>query len=117
MKTLKKLKEENKIFGKYAFGNFSPYRISFNNKEELRKFLGSSFTSEIERAFEIARETGVISPKKQKELESLGFRLCFRGFNSQSGDVFVYQDEHERWYMSIGVANVNNAGRGYEIEL
>jgi hypothetical protein len=117
MKTLEKLKEENKIFGKYAFGNFSPYRKYFAEKDRLKKFLGSSFTPEIARAFEIAHETGVMSPKKQKELESLGFRLCFRGFNSQSGDVFVYQDKHGRWYMSIGVANVNNAGRGYEIEL
>lgn len=117
MKTLKKFKEENKNYGKKSFGNFSPYRIGFNKIEKLKEFLGDSFTLEIKKAFNIARETGIMTVKKQKELESLGFLLCFRGFNSHSGDVFVYQDSSCRWFLSIGMANINKAGIGYEIEL
>lgn len=116
MKTLQEYKAENRICGTYK-KYFSPFRIGFTNLEELKKFLGENFTPEIKEAFGIAREPGFVSPKKQKKLKDLGFRLFFRGFNSHSGDVFVYQNSSNNWFLSIGVANINKAGRGFEIKL
>jgi hypothetical protein len=119
MKTLKNLKEENKNFGRMVGNNFSPFRVGFNKStiEELKEFLGDSFSPEIEKALFTVRERGIITLKKQKELESLGFRLCFRGFKSHSRDIYIYQDRTNRWFLSIGVANINHAGRGFEIEV
>lgn len=116
MKTLQEYKAENRTYGTYK-KHFSPFRIGFTNLEELKKFLGENFTPAIKEAFEIAREPGFVSPKKQQNLKDLGFRLFFRGFNSHSGDVFVYQDSSNKWFLSIGVANINKAGRGFEIKL
>lgn len=118
MKTLEQYKKEDKNHGRRVFGRrFSPFRISFADIEDLKLFLGNAFSLEIEEAFNISREVGIITIKKQNKLKEMGFDLCFRGFNSHSGDVYVYQDCADRWFLNIGMSNINNAGRGYEVQI
>ncbi len=99
---------------------FSPFRIGVDDKvlKHLKNILKKESFSKVEEAYSLVKNhKGVMSKRIKQPLYELGFNEYFRGFNSHSGDTIIYQDRRGDWYFSIGLANINQAGRGLEIEL
>ncbi len=97
---------------------YSPFRVAIKSENDFKEITGKKPTTTIKKAMEIIANGGInVSLKKQESLKNLGFNKFFRGFNSHSGDMYIYQNSSGDWYFSIGVANVNKAGLGYQIKI
>ena len=89
---------------------------SFLVNDEVLRGLSQKDKNRITKVREIISNGEYISPKIKQELEKIGLSLVFRGFNSHSKDEYIYLYRNS-WFYSVGVANVNKAGRGMEFEL
>ena len=72
----------------------------------------------IKKIRKIIKKDRVMSPKIKEDLNNLGLVLVFRGFNSHSQDEYIYKyNFNNKWYYSVGVANIAQAGRGFQFQL
>ncbi|NBK99569.1 MAG: hypothetical protein EOM50_16445 [Erysipelotrichia bacterium] len=86
-------------------------KIEINTIEELLKITNDE---NIIEAFKIVKEANRMTTKVQEKLYNLGGRLVFRGFNSWSTDCYFVPSQN---IISFGMANINQAGRGYSFSL
>ena len=93
-----------------------PYLPRIYKLEDILSVVKATSKREIEKAIKIIKSNGSgnMTKKIQKDLVEIGFIKVFRGFNSWGKDTHLYFDG-SRFYFSIGLANINKAGRGYEI--
>ena len=85
------------------------------SKADLKIFI-KNYDNVITEAYSIIEKANLIHKGIQKQLFDLGFSLVFRGFNSHSADIYIY--EYNGLYnLSFGMSNINLAGRGLEIQV
>jgi len=93
-------------------------RTNIRNIKEWKGRISNRDYDLISSIIEESKKHNVMDLAFQGFLEDKGLGLWFRGFNSHSMDLFIFKSpEDGKYYFSIGMANINKAGRGYQFPL
>lgn len=90
-------------------------RVEIREKGQLKEFIKEPLDVAL-KAWDLVQGSEMMTPKVKRGLEKMGFVEDFIGFNSHSGDCFIYR--RGDWYiLSFGCANVANAGVGFQLDI